>query len=539
MSFYGKISTKCPLEHFGIRNNNNQYCNLSQAELIEESLKRKLGELSDQGALCIKTGKFTGRSPDDKFTVDDAVSHDSVDWNKFNQAFPKDKFNKLLEKVCRYFDGKDIFVKDAYACADPRYRITIRVFAEYPWSAQFAGNMFIRPDETELEDFDPEWCIYCAPGFQADPSEDGTRQQNFSIIDFESKRILIGGSAYTGEIKKSIFTILNFVLPFQKNVLSMHCSANIGKNGDTAIFFGLSGTGKTTLSADPDRFLIGDDEHAWSDEGTFNFEGGCYAKCIDLTEEKEPDIYRAISSGAILENIQFFEGTNIPDYSNSKITENTRVSYPIEHIRNAVIPSIGGHPRNIFFLTCDAYGILPPISKLNKAQAMYHYISGYTAKVAGTETGVTEPKATFSACFGAPFLPLHPTFYAEMLGQRIEKFNPNIWLVNTGWTGGAYGTGSRIKLPYTRTLISAALNGQLEQMEFARDEVFGLEYPTSCPGVPSEILNPRNTWPDKKLYDQKAFALAELFTTNFEKYENKASEAIRAAAPKLVTGSSV
>ncbi|MBK9108565.1 MAG: phosphoenolpyruvate carboxykinase (ATP) [Saprospiraceae bacterium] len=533
MGFYGRISSKCQLEQFGIRENSNQYCNLAQSELIEKSLQGNLGVLSDQGALCIKTGAFTGRSPDDKFTVDDQLSHDAVDWNKFNKPFPKENFNKLLEKVCRYFDGKDVYVKDAYACADERYRISVRIFAEYPWSAQFAGNMFIRPEIDALDEFEPEWCIYCAPGFQADPTVDATRQANFSIIDFEAKRILIGGSAYTGEIKKSIFTILNFVLPYQKNVLSMHCSANIGKAGDTSIFFGLSGTGKTTLSADPERFLIGDDEHAWSDEGVFNFEGGCYAKCIDLTEEKEPDIFRAIKPGAILENIQFYEGTNIPDYANAAITENTRVSYPIEHIRNAVIPSIGGHPRNIFFLTCDAYGILPPISKLSKAQAMYHFISGYTAKVAGTETGVTEPKATFSACFGAPFLPLHPTFYAEMLGQRIEKFNPNIWLVNTGWTGGAFGTGSRIKLAYTRALITAALNGQLENVDYARDEVFGLEYPVVCPDVPSEVLNARNTWADPNLYDQKAIALAELFTNNFEKYESKASEDIKAAAPRI------
>lgn len=534
MRFHGKISALADLEAYGIRNNANQYCNLSQQELVQETLLHGQGTLSDQGALCIRTGAFTGRSPDDKFTVDDALTHDSVDWNKFNKPFSKDQFNALLEKMCRYFDDKDVYVKDAYACADERYRITIRVFAEFPWSAQFAGNMFIRPDDKDLDAFIPEWCIYCAPGFHADPAVDGTRQHNFSIIDFEAKRILIGGSAYTGEIKKSIFTILNFVLPHQKNVLSMHCSANIGKDGDTAIFFGLSGTGKTTLSADPGRQLIGDDEHAWSEQGVFNFEGGCYAKCIDLTEEKEPDIYRAIKPGAILENIQFFEGTNTPDYSNSCITENTRVSYPLEHIRNAVIPSVGGHPRNIFFLTCDAYGILPPISKLNKAQAMYHFISGYTAKVAGTETGVTEPKATFSACFGAPFLPLHPTYYAKMLGQRIEQFNPNIWLVNTGWTGGPYGVGSRIKLPYTRALITAALNGDLNTVSYARDEVFGLEFPTSCPGVPSEVLNPRNTWSDQAMYDQKALALAELFTHNFEKYEDKASDDIRQAAPNNV-----
>lgn len=533
MSFSGKLSQISPLEKFGIKNNQHQYCNLSPAEWVKESLSRHMGKLSSTGALCIETGEFTGRSPEDKFAVDNDISHNNLDWNKFNKPFPQDKFNALLEKICAYFEGKDVFVKDSYACADPKYRIKVRTIAEFPWSAQFAGNMFIDPRPEELDDFEPEWCIYCAPGFKANAAIDGTRQHNFSIIDFSSKRILIGGSAYTGEIKKSIFTILNFVLPFEKKVLSMHCSANIGLNGDTAIFFGLSGTGKTTLSADPNRKLIGDDEHGWTDEGVFNFEGGCYAKCIDLTEEKEPDIYRAIKEGAILENVGFVEGTNVVDYSNSNITENTRVSYPIEHIRNAAIPSMGGHPKHIFFLTCDAYGILPPISKLTTGQAMYHFISGYTAKVAGTEAGVTEPKATFSSCFGAPFLPLHPTYYATMLGKKIDEFQPKIWLVNTGWTGGAYGTGNRIKLSYTRALITAAMEGKLDNVEYGQREYFGLYYPLTCPGVPDEILNPRNTWADKNLYDQKAIELAKLFIGNFEKYASKASPEILNAAPKI------
>lgn len=500
---------------------------------MRESLNRNLGTLSDTGALVIRTGEFTGRSPDDKFTVEDGTTRNQVDWNKFNKPFPKDKFRALLGKVCRYLDERDVFVRDAYACADPRYRITLRVIAEYPWSAMFAGNMFIRPEEGELDGFLPEWTIYCAPGFHADPAQDGTRQHNFSIIDFEEKKILIGGSAYTGEIKKSIFTILNFLLPVEQGVLPMHCSANVGASGDTAIFFGLSGTGKTTLSADPQRKLIGDDEHAWSDQGVFNFEGGCYAKCIDLTEEKEPDIFRAIRPGALLENVMFREGTNIPDYHNSAITENTRVSYPLDHISNALRPSVGGHPQNIFFLTCDAYGVLPPISRLSRAQAMYHFISGYTAKVAGTEAGVTEPKATFSACFGAPFLPLHPAHYAEMLGQRIGRFDPRIWLVNTGWTGGPYGVGSRIRLAYTRSLITAAMTGQLDGAEYGRDQVFGLEHPLHCPGVPSEVLQPRNTWSDPAEYDRTAAKLAGLFASNFEKYQDKASEEIRSAGPRL------
>ncbi len=533
MSFYGTISAHFPLEKYGIKNTANQYCNLSQADLVAESLKRGLGELSDTGALCIRTGEFTGRSPEDKFTVDNEISHDQVDWNKFNKPFPQDKFDLLATQVCQYFEGKDVFVKDAYACADSRYRIRIRVFAEYPWSAQFAGNMFIRPEASDLSGFEPEWCIYCAPGFKANPAEHGTRQHNFSIIDFKSKKILIGGSAYTGEIKKSIFTILNFILPIQHNVLSMHCSANIGDDGSSTIFFGLSGTGKTTLSADPHRSLIGDDEHGWSDEGVFNFEGGCYAKCIDLSEEKEPEIFRAIKAGAILENIQFEPGTNTPDYSNATITENTRVSYPLEHIHNAKQPSVGGHPKHIFFLTCDAYGILPPISRLNKAQAMYHFISGYTAKVAGTEAGVTEPKATFSNCFGAPFLPLHPTQYADMLGKKVDAYGPKIWLVNTGWTGGAYGTGSRIKLAYTRAMIHAAMKGELDQVEYHTQDIFGLHYPSVCPGVPSEVLNPRNTWADSSAYDAQANALAELFVRNFEKFESRATDEMKAASPKI------
>ncbi|MEO6190382.1 MAG: phosphoenolpyruvate carboxykinase (ATP), partial [Saprospiraceae bacterium] len=386
MTIRGKISDLEFLKLQGISETTLINANLSTDELIQASLSQGIAEISDQGALCIRTGEFTGRSPDDKFTVDNEITHDRVDWNKFNQPFDVQSFDKLWSKVCTYLNSKkEIYIQDNYACANPRYRISVRTIAEIPWSAQFASNMFIRPDDEDLNSFSPDWTIYCAPGFKANPLEDHTRQHNFSIIDFEKKKILIGGSAYTGEIKKSIFTILNFELPIQYNVLPMHCSANVGKLGDTSIFFGLSGTGKTTLSADPNRFLIGDDEHGWSDEGVFNFEGGCYAKCIDLTEEKEPDIFRAIKKGAILENIVFQPGTKIPDFTNKEITENTRVSYPLDHIANIQIPSYGPAPKNIFFLTCDAYGILPPISKLDSAQAMYHFISGYTAKVAGTE----------------------------------------------------------------------------------------------------------------------------------------------------------
>jgi len=533
MILHGVVPPNAQLETTGISSTGNVYANLTPSELVQLSLDRKLGTLSDTGALMIATGEFTGRSPQDKFTVEDELTSDSVDWNQFNQKFPKDKFEQLRLKMIDYLNDRDIFLQDNFACAHPDYRIGVRVVAELPWSAQFASNMFIIPTAEELSHFTPDWTIYNAPGFKANPAEDGTRQHNFSIIDFTRKIILIGGSGYTGEIKKSIFTILNFELPWQKNVLSMHCSANIGKDGDTTVFFGLSGTGKTTLSADPERMLIGDDEHGWADDGVFNFEGGCYAKCIDLTEEKEPDIFKAIKSGAILENITCYPNSVKPDYSNCTITENTRVSYPIDHIRNAINPSRGGHPKNIVFLTCDAYGILPPISKLTTAQAMYHFISGYTAKVAGTEAGVTEPKATFSACFGAPFIPLHPTFYAKMLGDRIEKYKPQIWLVNTGWTGGPYGIGSRMKLNYTRAMITAALAGQLDHVNYNTHEVFGLHYPESCPGVPEGLLDPSTTWANKDDYKMKAKALAELFNKNFEKYKNKASEDIIAASPKV------
>jgi phosphoenolpyruvate carboxykinase (ATP) len=393
--------------------------------------------------------------------------------------------------------------------------------------------MFLRPAEDELEEFEPDWHIIQAPGFKADPSVDGTRQHNFAIASFTHKTIIIGGTGYTGEMKKGIFTILNYILPHDKNVLSMHCSANMGDAGDTAIFFGLSGTGKTTLSADPNRKLIGDDEHGWTEDTVFNFEGGCYAKVIDLSAEKEPEIFNAIKPGALVENTTPVDGTNKIDFASKKITENTRVSYPLPYISNALEPSIGKTPKNIFFLTADAYGILPPVSKLTPGQAMYQFISGYTAKVAGTEAGVTEPKSTFSACFGAPFLPLHPGQYAEMLGKKMKETNVNVWMINTGWTGGPYGIGSRMKLPYTRAMITAALEGKLENVEFEAHPVFGMMMPKECPNVPSEILNPRNTWADKDAYDEKAKDLAQQFVKNFEKYASGVSEEILAAAPKM------
>jgi len=502
--------------------------------LIQHTIDRNEGVLNDTGALVIKTGKFTGRSPKDKFTVVDSITEKSVDWNAINQPIDKKYFEKILAKMTDYFKDKELWVRDCFACANPKYRMNIRIYNENPASNLFAYNMFLRPEEHELEDFVPEWHIVHAPDFEADPASDGTRQGNFTIVSFEKKMVLIGGSNYTGEIKKGIFSILNFILPHQKNVLSMHCSANVGHDGDTALFFGLSGTGKTTLSADPSRKLIGDDEHGWNGNSVFNFEGGCYAKTIDLSPEKEPDIYNAIRPGALVENVTFIKGTNQIDFASKAITENTRVSYPLNFIKNAAIPSTGPIPKNIFLLTCDAYGILPPISRLNSAQAMYQFISGYTAKVAGTEEGVNEPKPVFSACFGAPFLPLHPTEYAAMLGKKIDNHKVNVWMVNTGWSGGAYGVGKRMKLDYTRAMISAALEGKLDNTEYEKDPIFGMMMPKECPGVPSEILNPIHTWSNKEDYLKKANDLAKAFVKNFEKFADHATKEIMEAAPRVL-----
>lgn len=506
--------------------------NLTPNELIDIAEQLDQAKQTSSGAIAIDTGEFTGRSPKDKFTVKDETTADKVWWNNFNIAFDPQKFDLLYQKMINYFNGKGFYVRDAFACADPRYQMSLRVFNEYAWSNLFVYNMFLRPTAEEHRDFKPEWLVLNAPGFKANPDTDGTRQHNFSIINFKKKIILIGGSAYTGEIKKGIFSALNFILP-QKNVLAMHCSANVGDAGDTAIFFGLSGTGKTTLSTDPNRRLIGDDEHGWTpDNVVFNFEGGCYAKTIDLTEEKEPDIFRAIRRGALLENTKFKPQTNIVDYCNGERTENTRVSYPIDHIKNIVQPSLAKNPKNIFFLTCDAFGVLPPISKLTAGQAAFHFISGYTAKVAGTEEGITEPAMTFSTCFGAPFMPLHPTVYAEMLNTKIRDGNVNVWLVNTGWSGGAYGVGKRMSLVHTRALVTAALRGEFDHTSFEHHDVFGVAMPLSCSGVPAEILNPRNTWRDKSAYDNKANFLAEAFLKNFEKFASHANDEILAGAPR-------
>ena len=521
------------LIHLGIRSAENVHYQLSPEELTEQTVARKEGVLNDTGALVIKTGEFTGRSPKDKFIVKDSITAETINWNDFNIPIEPKYFDLLYTKMIAHLEHKEIWVRDSYACADPAYRLNIRVINENPWSNLFAYNMFLRPAEEELEHFIPDWHIIQAPSFKADATVDGTRQHNFTIINFTRKIILIGGSGYTGEIKKGIFSILNFILPHDKHVLSMHCSANMGDDGDTAIFFGLSGTGKTTLSADPERHLIGDDEHGWTENTVFNFEGGCYAKTIDLSEEKEPEIFHAIKPGALVENVTFFEGTNKIDFSSKKITENTRVSYPLEFISNALHPSIGKTPKNIFFLTCDAYGILPPVSKLSTGHAMYQFVCGYTAKIAGTEAGITEPKATFSACFGAPFLPLHPVQYAELLGKKIRSHKVNVWMINTGWTGGPYGIGKRIKLDNTRAMITAALEGELDNVEYEAHKIFGFMIPKSCPGVPSEILNPENTWADKDDYNIKAKELAKQFIKNFEKYASGASGETASAAPKI------
>lgn len=535
MNESGLMPQRSNLKELGLEKVNQVFWNLSPAELVEDSIVQGEGILTNTGALSIETGEFTGRSPKDKFIVKDEKTNDTIWWGDVNIAFDPQKFDALHQKMTQYLAGKDIYVRDASVCADPKYTVNVRVVTELPWSNLFAYNMFLRPSNEELKDFNPEWSIICVPSFKADSKTDGTRQHNFAVINFSKKIVLIGGTGYTGEIKKGMFTILNYILPQEQKVLSMHCSANIGKDGDTAIFFGLSGTGKTTLSADPLRKLIGDDEHAWSDHGVFNFEGGCYAKCIDLTEEKEPQIFKAIKFGALLENVGFYEETSEVDFTDSSITENTRVSYPLHYIDNAVEPSVGGLPKNIFFLTCDAHGVLPPISKLTPSQAMYYFISGYTAKVAGTEAGITEPQTVFSACFGAPFLPLHPTKYAEMLGEKLKKHQVNVWLINTGWSAGPYGVGKRISLKYTRAMITAALNGSLENVSYETHKVFGLSIPTTCSDVPSEILNPENTWTDKTAYETKANWLSEAFNKNFEKYSSFANQEILAAAPKTAT----
>ncbi len=530
----GHAGGQTGLEQLGIKNLNNVYWNLTTPALYEQIIRRREGVVGHLGPIMVRTGAFTGRSPNDKFIVREASTEKHISWGKVNRPFEEEKFDRLFHRVLAYLQGNDIFVQDSYAGADQEFRIPIRVITEYAWHNLFARNMFlnIRSME-EYESFKPEFTIINLPKFHAVPELDGTNSEAFVLVNFARKLILIGGTSYAGEIKKSVFTILNYLLPHKK-VMSMHCSANQGGDGDVALFFGLSGTGKTTLSADPSRALIGDDEHGWSDHGVFNFEGGCYAKVIRLSEEAEPDIYATTRRfGTVLENVVFDTHWRIPDLDDDTFTENTRAAYPITHIGNIVPDGTGGHPTNIIFLTADAFGVLPPISRLNAAQAMYHFLSGYTAKVAGTERGLSnEPQATFSTCFGAPFMPLHPSVYAEILGEKIQKHKVNCWLVNTGWTGGPYGIGQRMSIKYTRALLSAALNGELHDVSFDTDPFFGLNIPQTCRNVPSDILNPKNTWNDKDAYDQKAAELAARFKTNFKEFEAHVGQDVVKAGPR-------
>lgn len=502
---------------------------LTTEQLMEHAIKRGEGTKLESGALRVLTGQYTGRSPKDKFIVCEPSSLPQVAWGKVNQPLSPEHFNQLYEKAKRYMERQELFIFDGYAGADESYRLPIRVINEYAWHNLFARQLFIRPSEEQLATHKPAFTVIALPGLKADPACDGTASETFICISFEQKVVLIGGTEYAGEMKKSIFSVLNYLLPLQ-GVLPMHCSANVGEQGDTALFFGLSGTGKTTLSADPSRRLIGDDEHGWSEDGVFNFEGGCYAKCIGLSEEKEPQIWQAIRSGAVLENVVLDAQTGQPDYKSNHLTENTRAAYPLEHIPGAVLSGKAGHPNVILFLTADACGVLPPISKLTKEQAMYHFLSGYTSKLAGTERGITEPEATFSACFGSPFLPLAPSVYAEMLGEKIAQHDAKVYLVNTGWSGGPHGIGQRMNLRYTRAMVTAAIDGSLEQAEFMADPVFGLSCPLAVEGVPNTVLLPREAWQDKAAYDQQAAKLAAQFVNNFRKFVGVSAE-ISAAGP--------
>jgi phosphoenolpyruvate carboxykinase (ATP) len=511
------------------------YWNLPPAQLVEHAVRRGEAHLSNDGALVCHTGEFTGRSPNDKFVVEEPGSKDSIWWGKVNRPIAPARFDALLDKVRAHVAGRELFVFDGYAGADSRHRIRVRVITEAAWQCQFASNMFVREtDPAKLEAFRPDFVVVDAMSFKADPQADGTRTSTFILVHFGRQMVLIGGTQYGGEIKKSIFTVMNYVLP-KSGVLSMHCSANYGATrDDVALFFGLSGTGKTTLSADPARTLIGDDEHGWSEDGVFNVEGGCYAKVIRLSKEGEPDIWEASHRfGTILENVDFDPESRELDLDSAKLTENTRSSYPITHLRNCDPYGVAGHPKDVVFLTCDAFGVLPPLARLTEAQAMYHFLSGYTAKVAGTERGVTEPSATFSTCFGSPFLPLHPGVYAQMLGEKLRGHGARVWLVNTGWSGGGYGEGHRMKLSLTRRLVEAALSGELEGVATDRDPVFGLAIPTAVAGVPGEVLRPWESWSERSAYDAAAKKLATMFVENFEQYASGVTDEIRAAGPKV------
>lgn len=515
------------LDSLGMKNLGNVYRNLPVSQLIEHALARGEGVLAANGSLSVKTGKYTGRSPEDKFIVDEPSIHDEVDWNKVNVPISVEKFNLLYKRVLTYVQGRDLYIFDGYVGADPNYRMGVRVVNELASQNLFAHQLFIRPTVEELQHHFADFTVIAVPGMQGDPEIDGINSEAFILVSFEKNLVLIGGSRYAGEIKKSVFSFMNYFMT-KRDVLPMHCAANMDENGNTALFFGLSGTGKTTVSADPTRRLIGDDEHGWSGSGVFNFEGGCYAKTIKLSREKEPQIWEAIRFGAVMENVVLDEETREPDYDDGSLTENTRVAYPVEFIPNCAIAGVGGHPNTVIFLTADAFGVLPPISELSQEQVIYHFLSGYTSKLAGTERGITEPQATFSACFGKPFLPLSPVVYAEMLLKRLTKHNATVYLVNTGWSGGPYGVGNRIAIQHTRTMVNAALNDRLATIAFKPHSIFKILMPEQIPGVPSEILDPRNTWSDPLAYDRQAQLLAKKFVENFKQFKMASPEIVKA-----------
>ena len=528
------IASNYDLVHQGLRNLNMVYWTLPTPALVERIVTRREGVLAHLGAVVVHTGNYTGRAPNDKFIVRMPQSEDKVWWGKVNQGFASEDFERLYIRMRAYFQGRDVFVQDTNACADPKYRLPIRVVTETAWHSLFTRNLFIRTKVEELPEHVPQFTILHAPGFHAIPEEDGTNSEVFVILNLDTRMILIGGTSYAGEIKKSIFSVLNYLLP-QQGVLSMHCSANVGRQGDVALFFGLSGTGKTTLSSDPERLLIGDDEHGWGDDGVFNFEGGCYAKAIRLRADLEPLIWEATRRfGTVLENVSFDAHTRRVNFDDANLTENTRAAYPIGFLENIIPEGRAGHPANIFFLTADAFGVLPPIARLSAEQAKYYFLSGFTSKLAGTEKGLgSEPQATFSACFGAPFLPLPPNVYSALLGEKIARHKVNVWLINTGWTGGPYGVGERIHLPYTRAMIRAVFNGHLDDVPIRIDPYFGLAVPEQVPGVQTELLDPRQTWADKDAYDQQARGLVDRFQKNFAQYAGEVPSPVEMAGPAV------
>jgi phosphoenolpyruvate carboxykinase (ATP) len=517
------------LDQHGIRNINTAYWNLGTAQLLEHAIQRREGNLARGGSLVVHTGQFTGRSPKDKFVVRDKVTDKNVAWGPVNQPMSEVNFDRLYSRMLAFWEGHDVYVQDCHVGADPEYGMPVRVISQLAWHSLFARQLFIRSSPEQIAAYAPQFTVMFAPDFQADPAEDATNSETCIVISFSKRVVLICGTSYAGEMKKSAFTIMNYLLP-ARGVFPMHCSANMGTEGDVALFFGLSGTGKTTLSADPQRRLIGDDEHGWSDNGVFNFEGGCYAKCIRLSQQNEPQIWNAIRFGTVLENVAMNSETRWLDFDSDAVTENTRAAYPLKFIDNSVIPSVGGHPNHVIFLTADAFGVLPPISKLSPEQAMYHFLSGYTAKVAGTERGLAkEPQATFSECFGAPFLPRPAATYAALLGEKLRRHGARCWLVNTGWAGGPFGVGRRMKLAYTRAMLNAALSGQLNDVPVEIHPVFKVAAPKSCPDVPAGFLDARGMWPDKEAYDRAARDLSARFNKNFEKFQNVNREIVSAA----------